>query len=180
MSERLSQIPLRTVLYTVLAGAWVAASDNAVAVLGLGQWAQTLKGWAFVLISSLALYVTLRTLIDQVRRSDPGHDSLTRLPNRALFAQRVAEAISRARADNRPLAVLGIGLDRFRTLNDTLGNQVGDAILVRSAERIEGTLRTVDVLARIGGDIRRLQHGVRNADDVALWPSGYSSRSRPR
>jgi len=169
MSERLSQIPLRTtLLYTVLAAAWVAASDNAVAVLGLGQWAQTLKGWAFVLISSLALYATLRTLIEQVRRSDPGHDSLTRLPNRAMFAQRAAEAITRARADKRPLAVLGIGLDRFRTLNDTLGNQVGDAILVRSAERIEGTLRSVDVLARVGGDeFAVLQHGVRTADDVA-------------
>jgi diguanylate cyclase (GGDEF)-like protein len=169
MSERLSRIPLRTtLLYAVLAGAWVAASDNAVAVLGLGPWAQTIKGWAFVVISSLALYATLRTLIGQARHSDPGHDSLTRLPNRALFAQRVAEAITRARADHQPLAVLGIGLDRFRTLNDTLGNEVGDAILVRTSERIESTLRTVDVLARIGGDeFAVLQHGVRAGDDVA-------------
>lgn len=168
-TERLSQIPLRTtLLYAILAGAWVAASDNAVAVLGLGQLAQTLKGWVFVLVSSVALYATLRTLIQQVRRSDPGHDSLTRLPNRALFAQRVTEAIPRAHADDHPLAVLGVGLDRFRTLNDTLGNEVGDTILVRSAERIESTLRTVDVLARAGSDeFAILQHGVRSVDDVA-------------
>lgn len=169
MPTPLSQIPLRTTLiYAVLAGVWVAASDNAVDALGLGRWAQTFKGWIFVVISSLALYATLRTLIQQVRRSDPGHDSLTRLPNRALFAQRVGEAITRARADGRPLAVLGVGLDRFRTLNDTLGNEVGDAILVRSAERMETALRTVDVLARAGGDeFAVLQHGVRTADDVA-------------
>jgi diguanylate cyclase (GGDEF)-like protein len=169
MSERLSRIPLRaTAIYAVLATVWVAASDNAVAALGLGQMAQTVKGWAFVLISSLALYTTLRTLVKQVRQSDPGHDSLTQLPNRALFAQRVAEAIVRARADQVPLAVLGLGLDRFRTLNDTLGNQVGDAILVRAAERLEGTLRTVDLLARVGGDeFAILQHGVRTPDDVA-------------
>jgi diguanylate cyclase (GGDEF)-like protein len=169
MSPRLSRIPLRaTVIYAVLATVWVAASDNALAVLGLGQMAQTIKGWAFVLISSLALYTTLRTLVKQVGQSDSGHDSLTRLPNRARFAQRVDEAILRARADSLPLAVLGLGLDRFRTLNDTLGNQVGDAILVRAAERLEGALRTVDVLARVGGDeFAILQHGVRTPDDVA-------------
>jgi diguanylate cyclase (GGDEF)-like protein len=167
--DRLSQIPIRTTLiYLVLAAVWVAASDNAVEALGLGRWAQTAKGWAFVVVSSLALFLILRALVTRVRRSEPAHDALTRLPNRSLFARRVAEAIPRARADNHPLAVVGIGLDRFRTLNDTLGNQVGDAILVRSAERIEGTLRAVDTLGRVGGDeFAVLQHGVRNADDAA-------------
>lgn len=169
LADRLSRIPLRaTVVYVVLAAAWVVASDNAVAALGLGQVAQTVKGWAFVAVTGLGLYAVLRTLVAQVRQAEPGHDPLTRLSNRALFARQVGEAITRTRADGRQLAVLALGLDRFRTLNDTLGARVGDAILVRAVERLEGALRSGDILARHGGDeFAILQHGIRSADDVA-------------
>ena len=169
MGDRLSRLPARaTVVYAVLAAAWISTSDRAVAALNLGETAQTLKGWAFVLVSSLALYTTLRTLVRQTHRSDPGHDSLTRLPNRALFTAQLEDAITRARPDGHSVGVLTLGLDRFRSLNDTLGQGSGDEALIKVVERLERVLRATDILARLGGDeFGILQHNVRHADDIA-------------
>ncbi|MBS1241314.1 MAG: domain S-box protein [Gemmatimonadetes bacterium] len=169
MQERLSRLPIRaTIVYALLAAAWIAASDRAVAALELGETAQTLKGWAFVLISSLALYTTLRTLTGQIRRTEPGFDSLTRLPNRAMFTKQLGDAVERARPDGRGVAVLTLGLDRFRHLNDTLGPGSGDEALVTMVGRLESTLRATDVLARIGGDeFGILQQSIRGASDVS-------------
>jgi diguanylate cyclase (GGDEF)-like protein len=169
MGDRYSRLPARaTIIYAVLAGAWIVASDRAVAALNLGETAQTLKGWAFVLVTSLALYTTLRTLIQQIHRSDPGHDSLTRLANRALFTAQLEDALTRARPDGHSVGVLTVGLDRFRSLNDTLGQGSGDEALVQVVGRLERTLRATDVLARLGGDeFGILQHSVRRPDDIA-------------
>jgi len=169
MGDRLSRLPARaTVVYAVLAAAWISTSDRAVAALNLGETAQTLKGWAFVFVSSLALYTTLRTLVRQIHRSDPGHDSLTRIPNRALFTVQLDEAITRARPDGHSVGVLTLGLDRFRSLNDTLGQGSGDEALVKVVERLEQMLRATDILARLGGDeFGILQHSVRHPDDIA-------------
>ena len=169
MQERLSRLPIRaTAVYALLAAAWITASDRAVAVMGLGEAAQTLKGWAFVLVSSLALYTTLRTLTGQIRRTEPGFDALTRLPNRAMFTKQLGDAVERARPDHRGVAVLTLGLDRFRHLNDTLGPGSGDEALVMMVGRLESTLRATDVLARMGGDeFGILQHNIRGASDVS-------------
>ncbi len=169
MAERLSRLPVRaTAIYALLAAAWIMASDRAVAIMGLGETAQTIKGWAFVLVSSLALYTTLSTLVRQIRRSDPGFDALTRLPNRAMFSKHLHETVERARPDGRNVAVLTLGLDRFRSLNDTLGPGSGDEALVRVVSRLETTLRATDILGRIGGDeFGVLQHNIRGASDVS-------------
>jgi diguanylate cyclase (GGDEF)-like protein len=169
VSERLSRLPIRaTAVYAVLAVAWIGTSDRAITVLGLGATAQTLKGWAFVLVSSVALYSMLRTMVQQIRRSDPGHDSLTRLPNRALFTTRLGHAITRAGPDHQMVAVVALGLDRFRGLNDTLGQGSGDEALLVMVGRFEATLRTTDILARIGGDeFGILIHHPRQPHDVS-------------
>ncbi len=81
------------------------------------------------------------------------YDSLTMLPNRALFADRVASALQRTkRYPSQEFAVLFIDLDRFKTVNDSLGHQYGDRLLIEVSQRMQGCLRGVDTLARFGGD----------------------------
>jgi diguanylate cyclase (GGDEF)-like protein/PAS domain S-box-containing protein len=80
------------------------------------------------------------------------HDALTALPNRVLFSDRLDLAISRARRAAEPLALLILDLDEFKLVNDTLGHEVGDGLLVLVAQRLVGALREGDTVARLGGD----------------------------
>lgn len=80
------------------------------------------------------------------------HDTLTGLPNRALFGDRMEIALASARRDNARLALLFIDLDRFKPINDTLGHAAGDLILKEISDRIRAHIRESDTAARIGGD----------------------------
>jgi len=80
------------------------------------------------------------------------HDSLTDLPNRALFLDRLQQAILRSNRDDKGLAVLLIDLDGFKEINDALGHHAGDAVLQEVATRLKGALRASDTVARLGGD----------------------------
>ncbi|HSU12909.1 PAS domain S-box protein [Longimicrobium sp.] len=81
------------------------------------------------------------------------HDSLTGLPNRALFVDRLSQALERVRrGGEHPFAVLFLDLDRFKVVNDSLGHGVGDQMLVAIARRLEEVLRPGDTVARFGGD----------------------------
>jgi diguanylate cyclase (GGDEF)-like protein len=80
------------------------------------------------------------------------HDALTGLPNRALFHDRVRQAIAAAERHNEPFAVMLLDLDRFKQVNDTLGHQVGDKLLQAVGPRLAGALRKSDTLSRLGGD----------------------------
>ena len=80
------------------------------------------------------------------------HDSLTQLPNRAMYSQLLHFAIEAARRYDRQFAVLFIDLDRFKIINDSLGHEAGDALLVEVARRLRHGVRASDVVARLGGD----------------------------
>lgn len=80
------------------------------------------------------------------------HDLLTGLPNRALFKDRLTQAIANARRHGSLLAVMFLDLDRFKSVNDTLGHLVGDELLQLTSQRLRHCLREGDTLARIGGD----------------------------
>ena len=92
-----------------------------------------------------------RTLEAQLRHQ-AFHDPLTGLPNRALFADRLGQALARARRTPGGCAVFFLDLDRFKTVNDSLGHAVGDQLLIAAAARLHGELRAGDTLARLGGD----------------------------
>ncbi len=80
------------------------------------------------------------------------HDSLTGLPNRKLFSDRLGIALAQAKRNNKILGIVMLDLDNFKDVNDTLGHDVGDILLKAVAERLSGTLRKSDTVARFGGD----------------------------
>lgn len=84
--------------------------------------------------------------------TEANYDSLTKLPNRRLFYDRVEESIKKAQREHETIALLFIDLDRFKEVNDTLGHHVGDQLLIQAATRIKSTVRAYDTVARIGGD----------------------------
>src|ERR687890_2484906 len=80
------------------------------------------------------------------------HDSLTDLPNRQLFMDRLGQALRRTRRGHKRVAVLFMDLDKFKVVNDSLGHEVGDLLLTVVAQRLRRCLRPEDTLARFGGD----------------------------
>lgn len=81
------------------------------------------------------------------------HDSLTNLPNRALFIEHLIMAIKRGkRSQNYFFAVIYLDIDRFKLINDSLGHNIGDELLIEFANRVQDMLRDIDTLARFGGD----------------------------
>ncbi|WOD37059.1 putative bifunctional diguanylate cyclase/phosphodiesterase [Nodosilinea sp. E11] len=81
------------------------------------------------------------------------HDALTHLPNRALFLDRLQQAIDRSRRSPEfGFAIMLLDLDRFKSINDTLGHLLGDQLLVAIAPRLQTHLRSIDTVARLGGD----------------------------
>jgi diguanylate cyclase (GGDEF)-like protein/PAS domain S-box-containing protein len=95
-------------------------------------------------------------------------DSLTGLPNRTLFRDRLGQAMSRAERSGSPLALMLLDLDRFKEINDTLGHRAGDRLLQAVAERLTGVLRNIDTVARLGGDeFTVILEDAQGVDDVA-------------
>ena len=116
-------------------------------------------------IAGAAEDVTERKLAEERLRFDAFHDSLTGLPNRLAFLERVDAAIARCRRNPAlDCAVLVFGIDGFRMINDSFGHAAGDELLCRVARRLESGIRTGDSAARIGGD--ELAVLLEDADDV--------------
>jgi diguanylate cyclase (GGDEF)-like protein len=80
------------------------------------------------------------------------YDSLTELPNRTLFQNRLEMAVANAQRTGNPLSVLIMDLDGFKEINDTMGHMMGDAVLREIGKRLQGGLRDSDTVARLGGD----------------------------
>ncbi|MEU5090691.1 EAL domain-containing protein [Streptomyces sp. NPDC021356] len=96
--------------------------------------------------------VTERVRLQAQLQHNAEHDPLTDLPNRALFTKRVQQALSGRRSTDRGTAVLFIDLDGFKAVNDTIGHQAGDELLVQAARRLQESVRYGDTASRLGGD----------------------------
>ncbi|MDN5384884.1 EAL domain-containing protein [Streptomyces sp. LB8] len=96
--------------------------------------------------------VTERVRLQAQLQHNAEHDPLTDLPNRTLFTKRVQQALSGRRSTDRGTAVLFIDLDGFKAVNDTIGHQAGDELLVQAVRRLQEAVRHGDTAARLGGD----------------------------
>jgi diguanylate cyclase (GGDEF)-like protein/PAS domain S-box-containing protein len=101
---------------------------------------------------SMAIDITEQKQAEERIQHMAHHDSLTGLPNRLLFNDRLGQAISRAKRDASQFALLYLDLDKFKPVNDTLGHDAGDQLLKNVAERIHEQVRESDTVARVGGD----------------------------
>jgi diguanylate cyclase (GGDEF)-like protein len=113
--------------------------------------AQTLGDVAAAYLINARARSDLQDSSDQSRKAAM-HDGLTGLPNRTLLMERLAHAFLRAERSGKTIAVFFVDLDAFKSVNDTYGHQVGDALLVAVGERLAGILRPGDSLARLAGD----------------------------
>ncbi len=117
-----------------------------------GNW---LEVNAYPSDDGLAIYVrdiTTRKQIEEKVHFLAMYDPLTRLPNRRLWRDRLEHALAASKRTGRKAAILFIDLDDFKTLNDTLGHDLGDRMLQQVAERLQKCVRATDTVARLGGD----------------------------
>lgn len=120
-------------------------------------------------------YVGVFTDITETKRAQNrlnelvNHDPLTGLPNRRLLNELLEHGLKRAGRENRQLALLFIDLDRFKTINDSLGHQVGDKLLHEAATRVGICMRDSDIVARFGGDeFVVMMDMIKNPKDASL------------
>ncbi|MEJ7819806.1 MAG: PAS domain S-box protein, partial [Rubrobacteraceae bacterium] len=103
-------------------------------------------------VCSVARDLTERKALEERLTHQAFHDPLTELPNRALFLDRLQHALARAGRQMSSIAVLYVDLDNFKIINDSLGHEMGDRVLVEAGRRLRSCLRPEDTVARLGGD----------------------------
>lgn len=107
---------------------------------------------------SVHRYVAIFTDITEKKHAEDlmwrqaNYDTVTNLPNRRLFMDRLAQDIKKSRRSEHSLALFFIDLDRFKEVNDTYGHDVGDQLLIEAAQRLNACVRSTDTVARLGGD----------------------------
>ncbi len=131
-------------------------------------------------------YIGVFTDITKIKRAEETirhmafYDALTDLPNRVLFREELTRALARAKRHKELLAVLFLDLDRVKVINDTLGHDMGDRLLVGVAHRLRECLRATDVVARLGGDeFMLLLPGVKNIAEVVALTEKILATLRP-
>jgi len=128
-------------------GALQAESEKRVYLMSIWHFLLWLGGMLGLLLG----YYLLRRQEQEMRYSAL-HDLLTGLPNRALFIDRLNQQLETVKRHNHMGAVLFLDLDRFKTINDSLGHSVGDQLLWAAGQTLQKTLRHEDTVARLGGD----------------------------
>jgi diguanylate cyclase (GGDEF)-like protein/PAS domain S-box-containing protein len=106
------------------------------------------------ILSYIAVFTDLSRLLRAEKRLSylAHHDSLTGLPNRLLFQDRLAQTLAQAKRSGVQFTLIFIDLDNFKPINDTLGHAIGDRVLQEAANRLSGSVRECDTVARLGGD----------------------------
>ncbi|MCP4411337.1 MAG: EAL domain-containing protein [Gammaproteobacteria bacterium] len=113
--------------------------------------------------------ITYRKKSDEELRQLANFDSLTKLPNRSLFMDRLSQALAISKRNKTQFALLFIDLDNFKTINDSLGHSFGDLLLQKVANRLRRCIRNSDTIARLGGDeFTIILENIMSADEVCI------------
>ncbi len=163
-----SYVPIRQTPQGPAAGVFEVYTDVTSSVIGIERTEYTVYAGVTGLL--LLLYLFLLTIVRRADRIIQAHESeerraqaeqmhymayhdpLTGLPNRALFKDRFQHATAAAARSGETLGIMFIDIDRFKVINDSLGHEGGDAVLVEAAKRIRACLRASDTACRLGGD----------------------------
>jgi diguanylate cyclase (GGDEF)-like protein/PAS domain S-box-containing protein len=133
-------------------------SESIIGEDGAVRWISTTKAPTFDAegnvtgLVGISRDVTERRALEEQLTHQAFHDALTGLPNRMLFADRLQHSLVRSAREADPLAVLFVDLDGFKIVNDSLGHEAGDALLLTVVERLRSCVRGGDTVARLGGD----------------------------
>ena len=137
---------------------------NTIGTVGAGRDITELKKIQIDLEKSLKILDKQKSKLEY----QANYDSLTNLPNRTLFTNKLENSIEFARRHDNKLAVLFIDLDDFKEINDSLGHGIGDKVLIKVAKRIKDKIRDSDTLARFGGDeFAIIFNDIKNTDDIS-------------
>ncbi len=124
--------------------------------------------------------ITQRRRLQRQAEHSASHDSLTHLPNRRELLEQLGQALQKAIANGSRLSVLYIDLDRFKTVNDSLGHNIGDELLKEVASRLRAAVGPTHTLARLGGDeFACVLHGVDEAAELKLARHLHAQLGRP-
>jgi diguanylate cyclase (GGDEF)-like protein len=150
--ELVRNLGLRSVLYAPL-----IVRDMAIGVIGFYYFASRHEfsdihlDFARKLAASLSLALERAELYEEIRHMAQ-HDALTGLPNRKFLTDLLQLELAQARRNRKKMALLFLDLDRFKYINDTLGHDIGDKLIVEVSDRLRQTIRASDTVARFGGD----------------------------
>ncbi|MES1982610.1 MAG: EAL domain-containing protein [Pseudomonadota bacterium] len=130
----------------------IAAHDGKI------RWVEIIKAPIFddgpkiVGIAGVARDITERKATEEKIHFLAHYDTLTEIPNRFMLFERLTQLLAQARQDNNGIAIIYVDLDRFKTINDTLGHTAGDQLLHAVADRLKNSNQKADIVARVGGD----------------------------
>jgi diguanylate cyclase (GGDEF)-like protein len=162
-----SYVPVRASAGAPVEGVFEVYSDVTELLRTQTQAQWRVAGMVFGLLATLYLFLLLvvrkadgilarqeqeRAEKEEQVRHQAYHDTLTGLPNRAYFSERLAETIALAQRSHQTCALMFVDLDRFKIVNDSLGHEAGDSLLKTVSERVGQCLREGDLLFRMGGD----------------------------
>jgi diguanylate cyclase (GGDEF)-like protein/PAS domain S-box-containing protein len=143
------------------------------------QWSPSEESSLLAIAASLGGAIK-RQRTEEKMRYQAFHDALTGLPNRMMFNRHLYLMLSRARRSREAFAVVFLDLDRFKTINDTLGHAVGDRLLEQTTQRLTFCLREEDTIARWGGDeFTLLLPNLKSSQDASRVAERISETLRP-